>query len=133
MASSTLGLRKISGAEIQAEKHNRFSFGPQAVNAMGEAFDAAWAKIARHFTSNPMHIEAARLQLAIALLAVASEDGNSVQMLRDAALQRMGLDDHPSRHSASRRLDIFRAPLFCWAVSFGLRSLRPKAHTLNPG
>jgi hypothetical protein len=83
-------------AEIQAEKHKRFSFGPQVVNAMGEAFDAAWAKIARHFMNNPMHIEAARLQLAISLLAVASEDGNSVQMLRDAALERMGLDDHPS-------------------------------------
>jgi hypothetical protein len=83
-------------AERRRAKHNRVSFGPQVVKAMGGAFDAAWAKIAGRFKNDPMEIEAARLKLAIAVLAVASEGGNSVHLLRDAALQRMALDDQRS-------------------------------------
>src|SRR5215475_4578259 len=68
------------------------SFGPEALKARGDAFDAAWATIATHFSNAPMEIEAARLKLAIALLAVASKDSNSVHVLRDAALQRIAVD-----------------------------------------
>jgi hypothetical protein len=68
------------------------SFGPEALKAIGEAFDAAWAEIAGNFGNDPLHIEAARLKLATALLSIASEDSRHVEVLKKAAIQRMRLD-----------------------------------------
>src|SRR3974377_866110 len=39
------------------------SFGPEAVKAIGEAFDQAWAEIAGNFGNIPAEIEGARLRL----------------------------------------------------------------------
>ena len=67
------------------------SYGPDTLKALGDAFDRAWASIA-HLYGSPLEIERARLRLANALLAVASQHGNNVQALMDAALQRMAIN-----------------------------------------
>ena len=68
------------------------SFGPDALRAIGEAFDAAWAEIAGNFGDRPTEIDAARIKLANAILSIASEDSRDAEVLRKAALQRMALD-----------------------------------------
>src|SRR5262245_41717221 len=70
----------------------RPSFGPEELKAMGEAFEAAWAEIADNFSNITVERETARVKLATALLSVALEDGRDVQVLKQAALQRMALD-----------------------------------------
>ena len=67
------------------------SFGPDALKAIGDAFDAAWAEISGRFGIDPVAIEAARLSLANAVLSVASEDSRDVEALKKAALQKIGL------------------------------------------
>jgi hypothetical protein len=68
------------------------SFGPEALKAIGEAFDAAWAEIAGNFGDDPEDVEKARQRLAKAMLSVAREDSRDAGVLRRAALQRMALD-----------------------------------------
>src|SRR5262245_44330590 len=68
------------------------SFGPDALRAIGEAFEAAWADIAGNFGNDPADIETGRYKLATALLSVAGEDSRDVGALKKAALQRMALD-----------------------------------------
>jgi hypothetical protein len=68
------------------------AFGPETLKAIGEAFDAAWAEIARNFGDVPVDIDNARYRLATALLSVASEESRDVEVLKRAALQRMALD-----------------------------------------
>jgi hypothetical protein len=75
------------------------SFGPEAVKALGQAFDEAWASIAGNFGSDPKAIEAARLRLANALLSIASEDSRDVEVLKKAAMEAMATRyrDEPSK------------------------------------
>jgi hypothetical protein len=68
------------------------AFGPEALKAIGQAFDEAWAEIAHHFGSVPADIDKAQFRLATALLSVASEDSRNIAVLKRAALQRMALD-----------------------------------------
>ena len=68
------------------------SFGPDALKAVGQAFDEAWTQIAGNFGTEPAVIESARLKLAEALLSVADDDSRDVEVLKQAALQRMALD-----------------------------------------
>ena len=68
------------------------SFGPEALKAIGTAFDAARAEVVGNFGNDPADVEKARLRLATALLSVASEDSRDVEVLKRAALQRMALD-----------------------------------------
>lgn len=68
------------------------SFGPDALKAIGQAFDLAWAEIANSFGDDPIDTEKARLRLAKALLSIAHEDNRQVDILKRAALQRMALD-----------------------------------------
>src|SRR5436190_5841419 len=63
------------------------SYGPDALKALGQAFDEAWASIAGNFGDEPLDMEQARLKLAKALLSVASEDSRNVEVLKKAALQ----------------------------------------------
>jgi hypothetical protein len=65
------------------------SFEPEALKAIGQAFDKAWLEIAGNFGDD---IERARYRLAAALLSVASEDSRDVDVLKQAALQRVALD-----------------------------------------
>ena len=67
------------------------SFGPDALRAIGDAFDAAWAEISGRFGIDLVAIEATRLSLSNAVLSVASEDSRDVEALKKAALQKMGL------------------------------------------
>ena len=71
------------------------SFGPDALKAIGDAFDAAWAEIASNFGNGPVVIEAARLKLANAVLSVASEDSRDVEALKRAALEVMARSSRP--------------------------------------
>ena len=66
------------------------SFGPEALKAIGEAFDAAWAEIAGNFSKDPVDIDNALYRLANALLSVASEDSRDVEVLKRAALEQNG-------------------------------------------
>jgi hypothetical protein len=68
------------------------SFGPEALKAIGEAFDAAWAEIAGNFGNDPVEIDKALYRLANALLSVASEDSRDVEVLKRGALEQMALD-----------------------------------------
>jgi hypothetical protein len=68
------------------------SFGPEALKAIGEAFDAAWVEIAGNFGDDPAAIDEALLKLATALLSVATEESRDVDVLKQAALERMALD-----------------------------------------
>ena len=67
------------------------AYGPNALKALGQAFDGAWASIAGNFGDDASDIERARLKLATALLSVASEDSRDVEVLKKAALQVMAL------------------------------------------
>jgi hypothetical protein len=71
------------------------AFGPDALRAISDAFDAAWAEIAGNFRNDPLTIEAARLWLAKAMLSIASEDSRDVEALKRAALERMARDTKP--------------------------------------
>jgi len=48
------------------------SFGPEALKAIGEAFDAAWAEISNNFGDELADVEKARLRLAKAILSIAN-------------------------------------------------------------
>jgi hypothetical protein len=67
------------------------SFGPEALHVLFQAFDAAWNEIARNVGANPLAIEAARLKLANATLAVAREDSRDPETLKRDALQTMAM------------------------------------------
>jgi hypothetical protein len=68
------------------------AFGPEALEAIGQAFDAAWVEIAGNFGSDSGQVEAARLKLANAMLSIAHEDSRNVEVLKQAALERIALD-----------------------------------------
>jgi hypothetical protein len=68
------------------------AFGPDAVKAIGDAFDAPWAEIAANYGSDPADIDEARYRLATAMLEIANEESRDVYVLKQAALQRMALD-----------------------------------------
>jgi len=67
------------------------SFGPDALKAINQAFDAAWLAIAAHFGNDPAQIDIARYELATALLSIASDDSRDVEVLKKAALNQMAL------------------------------------------
>jgi hypothetical protein len=66
------------------------TFGPEALKAIGEAFDSAWAEIASGVGTDPFAIEAARLKLANAVLNIADENSRDVEALKRAALRPLG-------------------------------------------
>jgi len=68
------------------------TFGPEALKAMGEAFDQAWTEIAGNFGESPSEIESARLRLAEAMLSVAIEGSTDIAVLKADALQAMARD-----------------------------------------
>ena len=68
------------------------SFGPEALKAIGRAFDDAWLEIAGNIGNDRQDIDAARLRLANAILSIADDDTRNVAVLKRAALQRMALD-----------------------------------------
>jgi hypothetical protein len=71
------------------------AFEPEAVKAMGEAFDQAWTEIAGNFGENPLEIEGARLRLAEAVLSAAAEGSSDVAAMKADALHVMVVDHRP--------------------------------------
>jgi hypothetical protein len=67
------------------------SYGPEALKAIGQAFDEAWLQIAGNFGDDPIDVEKARIKLAHALLSIADENSRNVPVLKRAALERMAL------------------------------------------
>ena len=65
------------------------SYGPEALKAIGRAFDEAWASIAGNFSDD--QVAAARQRLANALLAVARNNSRDVETMKREALERMRL------------------------------------------
>jgi len=63
------------------------SFGPDALKAIGQAFDEAWAEVAPHFPGDPLIEEGARLALANAIFSLATDTSRDVQVLKNAGLQ----------------------------------------------
>ena len=70
------------------------SCGPDALKAIGQAFDEAWQTVAGNFDADTT--EAARLRLANAILSVATEDSREVDALKRGALEAMALSYHAS-------------------------------------
>jgi len=68
------------------------SFGPAALETIGQAFDEAWTEIAGNFGNVPVDIDNARYQLADALLSICNEDSRDVEALKRAAILRLALD-----------------------------------------
>jgi hypothetical protein len=66
------------------------AFGPDALKVMFEAFDGAWALISAQYTS-PAAVEAARLQLAKAVIAVSRQDSRDPEVIKRLALAMMQL------------------------------------------
>jgi hypothetical protein len=66
------------------------SFGPEALKAIGEAFDAAWTEMVEEIGADRVAIEAARLRLANAVFSDASEDCRDAEALKRRALQAFG-------------------------------------------
>jgi hypothetical protein len=64
------------------------SFGPDALKVITQAFDEAWASIADQYQT-PDQVEAARIRLAQAMLAVSNEETRDVELLKRAGLQVM--------------------------------------------
>jgi len=72
-------------------------FGPEALKAMGQAFDQAWTEIAGNFGDTPLEVERARQRLAkamlsIATLSVASEGSTDGAVLKAGAINEMALN-----------------------------------------
>jgi hypothetical protein len=65
------------------------SYGPEALKAIGEAFDEAWREIAGNFGNDPRDVELARVNLANAVLSVACDESRDVEALKNGALQAM--------------------------------------------
>jgi hypothetical protein len=68
------------------------SFGPEALGALGRAFDEGWMEIAHHFLGDRLIEEGARLRLANAILSVATEESTDIQVLKRAGLEAMALN-----------------------------------------
>jgi len=82
------------------------SFGPDALKAINQAFDQAWAEIAYYFAGDPKVTDAARIALANAILSVASNDSQDVVVLKRAGLQVMAHNYRlPPKIRASRAAD----------------------------
>ena len=77
------------------------AFGPEAVKAMGQAFDLAWAEIAQNFGASLVEVEAARLRLAEAVLSVAAEGNMDVAALKNDALHVLFTDHRSKVRSAA--------------------------------
>lgn len=65
------------------------SFGPDALKAIGQAFDQAWSEVGFYFDGDPDVRDGARVALANAILSVASEDSQDVEVLKRGALEAL--------------------------------------------
>src|SRR5262245_63417478 len=80
------------------------ALGPDAVRAIGQAFDEVWGEIAGRFGTQLVIIEAARLELADTLLSIASDESRDVEVLKCFALQAMAR--HQSENLATKATSV---------------------------
>ncbi len=66
-------------------------FGPDAIKAIGRAFDEAWQELAPTVSQRGSAIEAARLRLATIILGLAKQDTRNSGPLKDEAVRRFRL------------------------------------------
>jgi len=60
------------------------SYGPEALKALSQAFEEAWAEIEGNFGCDQSR-EAARVKLATALLSVASDESRDVELFEEGS------------------------------------------------
>ena len=75
------------------------TYGPEALKAIGQAFDAAWSEIAANYGDDPGDIEAGRIRLAHAVLAAVDDRTRDVEALKLAGLARLARDYRKSHGS----------------------------------
>jgi hypothetical protein len=63
------------------------SYGPEQLTVLFQAFDRAWEELAPRVGDDPAAIEAARMQLANVMLALAANGQPDAERLKTAALQ----------------------------------------------
>ena len=68
------------------------TYTPEQLKVIQAAFDGAWARIVPDVNNRPDSIEAARLKLAEAVLAVAQDDFADAENLKERALGIMFAD-----------------------------------------
>jgi hypothetical protein len=68
-------------------------YGPATMKAVYEAFDEAWATIKPSVRSDGGDLDAARLKLAQALLAVTRDGDTDADKIKRLALEILQLDD----------------------------------------
>jgi hypothetical protein len=93
---------------------NVIVFDPQSVRPMEQAFDQAWAEIARDFGDIASEIDNARLRLADAMFSVAIEGTVEVAALKEGALHAMAMNycsrTHPTPEAAPIRIPLRSTP-----------------------
>ena len=67
------------------------SFGPEALQAIGQAFDAAWQELEPSVSQRPDAVEAAKLSLANIVLSLARGDTRDPVPLKQEAVRRFKL------------------------------------------
>ena len=65
-------------------------YGPDTLKVVVQAFDEAWSLISAQYAA-PLAVEAARIKLAKAIIAVSRQDSRNPDMLKRLALQMMTL------------------------------------------
>jgi len=83
------------------------TFGPAALAVIGAAFDQAWADVEDHFDTD-LSREAARLTLASAILANATDDSRDVDALKRAGLCVLAAQHHLAFASLDGRAQLQR-------------------------
>jgi hypothetical protein len=83
---------------------DRASFGPDALKAIGRAFDESWVSLASNFADD--QIETARLRLADVLLSIANDYSRDVETLKNLSTG-CALDQVDAAH-ASRGAEVPR-------------------------
>jgi hypothetical protein len=71
---------------------SRWIMGPETLKVVYQAFDDAWDKIRHYYGSDHKIIDAGRLKLAEAIIAVARDDSRDPELIKRLALQLMRLD-----------------------------------------
>ena len=80
------------GSAVKAQNLLRTSaFGPEAVQVISAAFEAAWAELAISFGDKFEDVDQARIRLAHAVLAAADEGSRDIEDLKSSAIQIMNI------------------------------------------
>ena len=82
-----LGTRRMKARQLIRS----VTFGPDALKAIGQAFDDAWMEIAPNVSARAKAVDAARLTLANIVLSLATEDTRDHELLQREAVRMFKL------------------------------------------